>query len=76
MVATLLETIWTFKQFDLVQVMTGGGPGRVTEVLSTQIYKMSFEYFRFGPASATGMIMTLLLAVFAFVYVRLLQNRD
>ena len=76
LVATLLESIWTFKHFDIVQVMTGGGPGRATALLSTLIYKTSFEFFRFGPASAMGMLMTLVLLGFAVVYIRLLRSRD
>ncbi len=76
LVATLLESIWTFKHFDIVQVMTGGGPGRATALLSTLIYKTSFEFFRFGPASAMGMLMTLVLLAFAVVYVRLLRSRE
>ena len=76
LVATLLETIWTFKHFDIVQVMTGGGPGRATALLSTLIYKTSFEFFRFGPAAAMGMLMTLVLLGFAMVYVRLLRARE
>jgi multiple sugar transport system permease protein len=76
MVATLLEAIWTFKHFDIVQVMTGGGPGRATELLATLIYKTSFEFFRFGPASAMGMLVTCVLSVFAVFYVRLLRSRE
>lgn len=76
LVATLLEGIWTFKHFDIVQVMTGGGPGRATSLLSTLIYKTSFEFFRFGPASAMGMLMTLVLLAFAVIYIRLLRSRE
>jgi multiple sugar transport system permease protein len=76
LVATLLEGIWTFKHFDIVQVMTGGGPGRATELLSTLIYKTSFEFFRFGPAAAMGMLVTAALTVVAVCYVRLLRSRD
>ncbi len=36
LVATLLEGIWTFKHFDIVQVMTGGGPGRATGYFSVR----------------------------------------
>jgi multiple sugar transport system permease protein len=76
LVATLLEGIWTFKHFDIVQVMTGGGPERATELLSTLIYKTSFEFFRFGPAAAMGMVITAVLTVFSVGYARLLRARD
>ena len=76
LVATLLEGIWTFKHFDIIQVMTGGGPERATELLSTLIYKTSFEFFRFGPAAAMGMVITAFLTVFSVGYARLLRARD
>ncbi len=76
LVATLLEGIWTFKHFDIIQVMTGGGPERATELLSTLIYKTSFEFFRFGPAAAMGMVITAVLTVFAVGYAGLLRVRD
>jgi ABC-type sugar transport system permease subunit len=76
LVATLLEGIWTFKHFDIIQVMTGGGPERATELLSTLIYKTSFEFFRFGPAAAMGMVITAVLTVFSVGYARLLRARD
>lgn len=76
LVATLLEGIWTFKHFDIIQVMTGGGPERATELLSTLIYKTSFEFFRFGPAAAMGMVITAVLTVFSVGYARLLRAQD
>lgn len=76
LVATLLEGIWTFKHFDIIQVMTGGGPERATELLSTLIYKTSFEFFRFGPAAAMGMVITAVMTVFSVGYARLLRARD
>ena len=44
----VLGFVLTFKVFDLVYVMTGGGPVDATEVLSTYSYKLSFELFHFG----------------------------
>lgn len=44
----VLGFVLTFKVFDLVYVMTGGGPVDSTEVLSTYSYKLSFQQFQFG----------------------------
>jgi multiple sugar transport system permease protein len=74
-VACLLEAIWQFKHFDLIQVMTGGGPGHATEVLSTLVYRNSFQFFEFGPASAIGVLMAAILLVVAAVYLRLLRGQ-
>lgn len=75
-IATLLEGIWTFKHFDIVHVMTGGGPGRATEILSLLIYKTSFQFFRFGPAAAMGVLMAIMLIGFTMVYLRLIRPVD
>lgn len=69
-IALALDTIWMFRYFDLVQVMTAGGPGIATEVLVTRIYKVSFEYFKFGEASAVAVITFLILLFFTLVYYR------
>ncbi len=65
-----LDTIWNFKHFDLVQVMTNGGPAGATEVLTTLAYKVSFENFEFGYAAAMGVVMSLVLLATTVVYVR------
>ncbi len=65
-----LDTIWNFKHFDLIQVMTNGGPAGATEVLTTLVYKVSFENFEFGYAAAIGVAMSLVLLATTVVYVR------
>ncbi len=65
-----LDTIWNFKHFDLIQVMTNGGPAGATEVLTTLTYKVSFENFEFGYAAAMGVVMSLILLATTVVYVR------
>ncbi len=51
----ILGFVLTFKVFDLVYVMTGGGPVDATEVLSTYSYKLSFQTFHFGEGAAEQM---------------------
>jgi multiple sugar transport system permease protein len=65
-----LDTIWNFKHFDLIQVMTNGGPAGATEMLTTLTYKVSFENFEFGYAAAMGVVMSLILLATTVVYVR------
>jgi ABC-type sugar transport system permease subunit len=69
-VVVTLDTIWNFKHFDLVQVMTNGGPAGATEVLTTLAYKVSFENFEFGYAAAMGVVMSLILLATTVIYVR------
>ena len=71
LIALTLDVINTVKYFDLIWVMTAGGPANRTEVLSTLIYRLAFQFFRTGRAAALAMVMVAALAVFSIFYVRL-----
>jgi multiple sugar transport system permease protein len=65
LVASAFRAIDAFtKIFDLVYVLTGGGPGRATEVLPLLIYKTGLKYFRFGTASTLAVVAILISLVF------------
>ena len=66
----LLDSIWTFRAFDPVFVMTGGGPMNSSEVLATAIYFDAFQKSKFGYASAEAVVMFLILFVVSAIYVR------
>ena len=66
----LLDSIWTFRAFDPVYVMTGGGPIHSSEVLATAIYFDAFQKLKFGYASAEAVVMFLILFTVSAVYVR------
>ena len=57
--ACILSLIGSLKYFDLIYVMTGGGPGTATELMATYMYKMSFKHFMmgYGSTSAAGMFI-------------------
>jgi ABC-type sugar transport system permease subunit len=63
----ILRVIWTFNFFDLVYLMTGGGPNNSTMVLPVMMYQMLFQSFQIGLAAAIGTLMVVVLGVFAFV---------
>jgi multiple sugar transport system permease protein len=70
-IVLLLEFIWNFQHFDIIYVMTGGGPAGTTSTFATAVYETAFRGLDLGKASAIGLLwMVLLLAVVA-VYVRL-----
>ena len=66
----LLDFIWTFRAFDPVYVMTGGGPINSSQVLATGIYFDAFQKLKFGYASSEAVVMFLVLFVFSVIYVR------
>ncbi|MCA1648098.1 MAG: sugar ABC transporter permease [Chloroflexi bacterium] len=61
--AAILSLIGSLKYFDLIWVMTGGGPSNATELMATYMYKQAFEQYRMGYASAIAVV----LFVIAFV---------
>lgn len=71
-----LGFIYTFKVFDLVYVMTGGGPGTSTEMLSTLAYRYSFSEYNFSQGSAIANVLFVLLMLVGFVYIRIVLSED
>lgn len=69
-VAILITTLHSFREFGQIYVITGGGPARATETLSVQIYTESFGYFRFGYASAIGIVLLVISLIFTVATVR------
>lgn len=67
-VTALLTIIQTYNNFVYVWVSTRGGPGDVTQVLGTTIYKQGFVEYDIGLSSATAVIGILIMAVFAVLY--------
>jgi multiple sugar transport system permease protein len=61
----------SFTSFDLVYVMTGGGPGRATELLVTYIYKLGFSQTRFDYAAAVTIVFFVLLVAITWAANRL-----
>ena len=72
LITMTLDFIWSFKQFDLVYVMTGGGPGISTEVLSTIVYRQYFSAMQFGVGSATAVLLTAVVLVLSYLYILLM----
>lgn len=72
----VLGFVGTFKVFDLVYVMTGGGPVNATEVLSTYSYAESFEYFNFGTGAAAANILFLCLFLVGLIYIILIGKGE
>ena len=67
-VVVLLRAIWDFREFDLIFLMTGGGPVSGTTTLPILIYREAFSLFRTGRASAIAMVMLVIMAVFIALY--------
>lgn len=72
----VLGFVYTFKVFDLIFVMTGGGPINATEVLATYSYRLSFSQYKFGEGASVANILFLILFCIALVYLKLLKKEE
>lgn len=73
--AVILSLIGSLKYFDLVYVMTGGGPSNATELMATYMYKQSFVTFNMGYGSTIAAGMFILITLFASIVMRLMNGR-
>ena len=72
LVALLMRTLDAFRVFDLIYVLTGGGPGGATETLSIYAYKTMFEQTNFGYGSIVVILMVIFVAIIAAFYIKIL----
>ena len=75
-VVLMFETIFALKVFDIIYVLTGGGPGRATTVLGWQIYSRTFTNLAFGRGSALAMLLGLLTLIVAVLYFKYLNKEE
>lgn len=72
LVALLFRTLDAFRVYDLIAILTGGGPGNGTESLSIYAYKLMFDQSNYGYSSVVVMGMFVVVAIIAFLYVKVL----
>jgi ABC-type sugar transport system permease subunit len=73
-VVLVLRTIEAFKVFDIIYVMTGGGPANGTQSIAFYAYQRAFSDEFFGYGSALSVLIVLFILGFAIVYIRLLRS--
>jgi len=76
---SLLSMVWTFNSFDIIWVLTQGGPLRATETLPIAIYNTSFRMMRFGgigKASAMTIAQVLLITLISIFYIKTMRESD
>ena len=73
----VIKSIWAIRDsFDVVYMITRGGPGDSTQVVTYYAYLATFKFLRFGYGAALAYLITLIILIFAVVYVRLLYRRE
>ena len=71
-----LGFVYTFKVFDLVWVMTKGGPVNATELVSTYAYRLSFEEFQFSQGAAAANVLFMILLVVGCFYIKTISDDE
>jgi multiple sugar transport system permease protein len=74
MIAVLFRTLDAVRAFDIMYVLTGGGPANATETLTVYAYRSLFQMLQLGFGSAIGMIVFGLVMTVAWAYLRLLRR--
>ena len=72
-VTVLLRTIWIFNSFDLIVVITNGGPANYSQTLPSYMYTKAFSSYDFGLASSLGVMLMAVLVVYVTIFLRTTQ---
>lgn len=75
-VIILLRAIWDFKEFDMIFLLTGGGPLNDTQTLPLLVYQEAFALNDMGMASAYAVVMMAIMLVFMIVYIRRTRSEE
>jgi multiple sugar transport system permease protein/N,N'-diacetylchitobiose transport system permease protein len=72
LVVLVLRTMEAFKVFDLIWIMTGGGPANATQTVAIYAYQTAYQGFDFGSGAALGYLIAMIIMFMAAIYLRLL----
>ena len=76
LLAVLFRTIETVKIFDLVFILTNGGPGTATETIGVLVYRTAFQFFRTSNSAAMGYILLFAVIVLTSLYLYVIKQRE
>jgi len=68
--AVILGVIWTFNKFDVIWLITQGGPQEKTDILVSSMYKAAFQFYRYGFTAMFALVIFFILLGFTIVYLR------
>lgn len=76
LILLITKTIWALQTFDLVYIMTKGGPMAITEFVTYYIQKTSFKFLKYGYGSAMSYILSMVCFVLTYAYIQIFMGRD
>ena len=75
-VTVVLAVVGSLKYFDLIYVMTGGGPNGASEVMASYMYKLAFGQNNFGYGSAVGFMLLLITLIVTYIIRKVTANKE
>lgn len=72
----ILQILWTIKEFELVYLITKGGPDNATGVIGIDIYLNAFRFYKVGMACAEGVLLLVFCLIFSLIYFRNQSKED
>lgn len=75
-ITVLLRTIWIFNSFDLIVIMTDGGPANYSQTLPSYIYTKAFSAYDFGLAGAFGLMLMVILGLYAVFFLKVSKYEE
>jgi arabinogalactan oligomer / maltooligosaccharide transport system permease protein len=68
--AIILGVVWTFNKFDIIYLITQGGPQEKTDILVSSMYKAAFQFYRYGFTAMFALVIFVILFIFTLFYLR------
>lgn len=76
MVSLVIRTVEAFKAFDIIYILTNGGPANGTQIISYMTYLESFSFLNMGRGSALSFIVSIFILILAIIYIKILYTED
>ena len=73
LISAIVLTLSNFNNNTVPMVLTSGGPGNATNVISLYLYKLSFSYAQFGKASALAVLLLVVNLIMTIIYVKVVK---
>ena len=72
----ITKTIWTIQTYDLISIMTGGGPASSTQLIAYYVQKATFKFFDFGKGSAMSYLVMIVTFLLSLLYVKITTRNE
>lgn len=72
--ATILGTVWTFNRFEVIYLVTQGGPQEKTDILVSSLYKAIFQFYRYGFSAAFALVIFFILLIWSILYLKVTKG--